>query len=532
MVLLPGSDIYIASDLHLGEGWLDKQQRYSRLETFFYDNEFQNFVQAILYEQSKRERLCTLVLNGDIFDFLSVVRVPEPVEARKWGLRISKSEKKFGLDSTEQKAEWKMARILHGHRGFVVALVELLAAGNAVVIVRGNHDLELHWDAVQRRFLNQITKLAEEEGYASKGEELLERVAFRQWFYYEPGRFFIEHGNQYEASNAIRFQLNPILPAEQHAHRKESLDYPMGSMFVRYLYNKLKLLDPFSTQFVTLEQYVRLTYNHNLLDLARTGVSHLPFFMRAIKDARIFELHGMAPVKEKHESAMDALGEESGLSDKLRVIESWMSHPAGATKYALLKELLKPALRGFLVFIVVVLVCVEAWFLIFAAIQHTAALAGGVIAKATLTGVLVLSTIIALFLIYSFLKRALHQRGDPSVLHCYERAEQIAELLDVPCVSMGHTHTADHRHLKNRRGTYTNTGTWIPRPGPWDAVKPKARQFTFARIQGTSMDLLRWADAKRIWEPVTLLEEYRASTFEKLLTDTGDPDRSAGADDV
>ncbi|HIN85456.1 MAG TPA: hypothetical protein EYN06_03165 [Myxococcales bacterium] len=535
MVLLPHSDIYVVSDLHLGEGWQENKQRYSRLETFFYDNEFRNFIHAILYKQSERSKPCTLVLNGDIFDFLSVVRVPNAEESRKWGLRISRSEQKFGLDTRAAKAEWKMARILRGHRNFVVALAELLAAGNAVVVVRGNHDLELHWDVVQQRFMNEVAKIAEEEGFVSRGETLLPNIAFRQWFYYEKNRFYIEHGNQYEATNAVRFVLNPVLPLERRQVGGGTLDYPMGSLFVRYLYNKLKLLDPFSTHFVTLAQYIRLTYSHNLLDLVRTGVFHFPFFLRAIKDARVFEKQGMQSIQAKHEANMQSLGRESGLGDKLAQIEQLMSRPAGTTKPALLKEMLKPALRAALFFLAVALTFVCTWFLLFATIQQADVLSGSLLAdvgKSVLTGILVLTTLLFLFLSFSFLKRGLHRKKDPTVSDCFSRAESIAELLDVPFVSMGHTHTADHRLFSRRNGCYINTGTWIPHPGPWDTIKSNARQFTFARLADNDMELLRWDDATRCWEAVTLLEDYTPSALERLLADPDRSEGSSGADDV
>jgi len=311
------------------------------------------------------------------------------------------------------------------------------------------------------------------------------------------------------------------------------LDYPMGSLFVRYLYNKMKLLDPFATQFVTLEQYLRITYNHNLLDLLRTGILHFPFFFRAIKDARVFELQGLGPVKEEHAARMKELAETSPAGEKVYELERLMSRPAGATKYKLLKELLRPVVRGVLTFSGMALLSIVCWFFIFAGIQH--AFPQGLLAKASLLGILAVVTVVGLFLAFSFVNRALHKRRDPTIDQCYDRAERIANILDVPLVSMGHTHTADVRAFRRRPGAFANTGTWIPHPGPWDSVRPKARQFTFVRIRGHNLELLRWNDPKDVWEPVTLLEEYSPSALERLLAESEHLDRagvSPGAEDA
>jgi hypothetical protein len=284
-----------------------------------------------------------------------------------------------------------------------------------------------------------------------------------------------------------------------------------------------------------LGQYIRLSYSHNLLDLVRTGVFHFPFFLRAIKAAPVFDTPDIEAVRERHEGHLDRLSKEDQLGEKLHDIEAMMSRPVGTTKYALLIELSKPARRAFLFFVAFALALVCAWFLLFTTIQESEVFSGSLLAdvgKAFLTGGFVLASVVALFLAFSFLKRSLYRRRDPSVSDCYLRAEAIAELLDVPCVSMGHTHVADHRLFQRRHGSYINTGTWIPHPGPWDTIKPNARQFTFARIEGSQMDLLRWDDATRGWDAVTLLEEYRPSTLERLLTDSDSGDRAAGAEDV
>ncbi|MFT5434906.1 MAG: UDP-2,3-diacylglucosamine pyrophosphatase LpxH [Myxococcota bacterium] len=530
MAIPAGNDVYIVSDMHLSEGWLPEQQRYSRLETFFYDGEFRNFVRAIIANSRARDSRATVVLNGDVFDFLAIVRVPNETTLDERGLQISGVEREFGLGTTEDKAIWKMERILAGHARFVLALAELVAAGHYLVVIRGNHDAELFWPGVQAEFRRAIVEKATEHGLMLRLETLDERMVFHQWFYYEPGRFYLEHGNQYEASNAFRYVLNPVLPPEYHPRRQMMLDYPMGSLFVRFLYNKMKLLDPFTTHFVTLEQYIRITYHHNFMDLFRTGTLHFPYFFRAIREARVFEEQGMAPVKQAHDEAMATLAEESGVGDKIEELQSLMSRPVGTTKYNVLKQMLRPVVRGGFTFLGITLASVLSWFYIFSLIQDSHWLSQGVLGKASLLAILAVVTVVGLFLGFSFVNRALHRSPDPTTGAMFSAAERISKLLGVPLVSMGHTHGVDLRPFEHD-GYYSNSGTWIPHPGPWDTLTSKARQFTFVQIRGDEMQIRRWNDPANRWESVPLLEDYRPTTLERLLSEDSHPKESPRVSD-
>ena len=132
-------------------------------------------------------------------------------------------------------------------------------------------------------------------------------------------------------------------------------------------------------------------------------------------------------------------------------------------------------------------------------------------------------TFIGLFLGFSFVNRALHRGSDPGDDDIFNIAQQIAKILNVPCVSMGHTHAAELRRFDG--GCYANSGTWIPHPGPWDTLTPGARQFTFVTIIDTQMELHRWNPASGKAEHVLLLDDYRPTTLERLLTEDREPAR-------
>src|SRR5213082_1529774 len=86
-----------------------------------------------------------LILNGDIVDFVAITLVPkEPVL-----FEISREERALGLAPTEPKCVWKLRRTAERHPAVFDALAHFVHRGNSVRIIRGNHDSEWRWPAVQ-----------------------------------------------------------------------------------------------------------------------------------------------------------------------------------------------------------------------------------------------------------------------------------------------------------------------------------------------------------------------------------------------
>ncbi|OGR09357.1 MAG: hypothetical protein A2341_01965 [Deltaproteobacteria bacterium RIFOXYB12_FULL_58_9] len=66
-------DLIVLSDLHLGEGSSGRPRRHLPMEDFFYDNELCRLLEHLRWEYEPSRLV--LVLNGDIFDFLTGVDV-------------------------------------------------------------------------------------------------------------------------------------------------------------------------------------------------------------------------------------------------------------------------------------------------------------------------------------------------------------------------------------------------------------------------------------------------------------------------
>lgn len=521
----PAEDLYVFSDLHLGEGWSPETRRHSRLESFFYDQEFANLVDRILVDAMARRSRVRLILNGDVFDFLAVLRLPDHQELRREGFRLQRIEHRVGLASSARKSAWKMSVILRGHPVFFRSLLRAVRRQAKVTIIRGNHDVELFWPEVQERFFHDLAAQAEQEGFDDVSEATLrESIDFQDWFYYEPGRAYVEHGHQYEPSNSFSYNLYPVQPAHLTGAESDTLDYPTGSHFVRHVFNRIKQVDPFSTYFVSWERYLWLVGRASFFDILRILTLHVPFLMRALRTARFFELHGMEHVARVHEERMVATAAAKNMPlATVRAIDDLMVEPVGKTKYSLMQEVMRPVFRTFATVVALTLLSIASWFFVFNVIQSTGWIADNLLTKASFMAILAVVSVFGVF--YAFLRvhRRLSATPDPFGDFYRERAERIAELVDVPFVTMGHTHGPDLRPFRRRKGFYGNTGTWIANPSPWDMLKSKARQFTFIRLRGVEPELLRWDDAAARWEVVPLLEDYIPSPLERLIREDDRP---------
>ena len=156
-----GTDLIVLSDLHLGQGLRKDEPRYVPTEDFFHDLQFAHFLEHLQQRYRDDPKMLKLVLNGDTFDFLTITATPDEDEASRRGFSVSATEQKFGLNPTALKSVYKLDVIVNGHREFFQALSRFVAAGFEVEILRGNHDLELHFSDVQERIIDH---LAEFEG--------------------------------------------------------------------------------------------------------------------------------------------------------------------------------------------------------------------------------------------------------------------------------------------------------------------------------------------------------------------------------
>ncbi len=501
-------DLVVLSDMHLGEGKIADVPRYSPTEDFFHDQTFARFLGYLHHRYRDDPSRLLLVLNGDTFDFLTITRVPDEAEAHQRGFKLHSAERKFGLNPSEAKSLYKLDLIVSGHQGYFAALAQFVGSGFRVEILRGNHDLELYYDAVRERLLEHLVRLDDR----LEMETARERVTFHQWFYLEPGRLYIEHGNQYDESNSIRYPLRPVLSAQKRWRKEEGklLDYPLGSIFVRFFYNRVRWIDPYTPRLLSFEQYLDFVRRYNFFDLWRVFRDHYPHFVAALGPMTTTgSSRSSAQDDARQEEAFDKLADESIHGDLYRKLNDEKIYPAAATKPALFKEMVAPLVRRVMWLGVFAFAALFIWLLILQAIDKIP----WITANAFLMSLFAVLTLGGAIWIWIHFQRKLRRRKDVHREVMAERASEIARIVDVPLVLMGHTHLVDYRQVNNGHTIYANSGTWTSVNNPWNRIMRDARRLTFLYVQGDAVELCRWNDdASRIDDvPLFHLEDERFS---------------------
>jgi UDP-2,3-diacylglucosamine pyrophosphatase LpxH len=482
-------DLAVVSDLHLGEGIQSAEHRYVPNEDFFYDTQFSRFLEELKRRYGGRPEALKLVLNGDTFDFLTVTSIPNDEEAESRRFRVSSFERKFGLNPSAKKSVYKLDRIVCGHLGFFTALSGFVADGFYVEIIRGNHDLELFFPEVRRRLMEHLSLLDERLNLRT----VEERVSFHDWFYLEPGRVYIEHGNQYDAGNSIRYPFHPILPLKHRTSEKDRiLDYPLGAIFVRFFYNRVRLLDPYSPRIVSFDHYLSFVKRYNLFDVWKVYKDHYPHFAAALGSAPNVGSAG-ADEEENAREKVDFESRADGMisQDMLERLSALKISPMSASKANVVKEMVSAVMRRGYRFALLAFVAIFLWVGVLQLIDKIP----GITVNAFLTALFAVATLAGAMTIWIHLDRKLRKKegiSDPSKMP--RTAENIARIAGVRMVLFGHTHMVDVRRVDNGRVVYANSGTWTAVDNPWSRFVRDARRFTFLHVTGDDVSLLRWND--------------------------------------
>jgi UDP-2,3-diacylglucosamine pyrophosphatase LpxH len=233
----------IISDLHLCEAQPINPKyplwKKYKTEEFFFDNDFREFLREIEIKAGAEK--VELILNGDIFDFDSVLKIPtDPL------FRVDWLERKRGLHSRSERSVFKFRTILEDHPIFVESLREFLIKGHRVVIIFGNHDLELHFPEVQEELINQL----------NLPNACHTRLRFVDWFYISNQDTLVEHGNQYDPYCLCEDPVHPFC----RGYNFIFLRLPFGNLACRYILNGLGFFNPHvdSNYIMTMGEYIRI----------------------------------------------------------------------------------------------------------------------------------------------------------------------------------------------------------------------------------------------------------------------------------
>ena len=202
--------ILVISDIHLGAGAIIHGKR-NLLEDFHYDEELVDFLDY--YSKGEYEgREVELIINGDLLDFLAVPFV-HFFEDEFW---------------SEKAALEKLEMILKAHPEVIEALNHFISQKNKkIVYIIGNHDAELVFSSLQKRFL---------ECFEEKNRERLEIFLDPSGEYLPCEGILIKHGHEYE----IAHQFHPQNSIVKDENGENYFIPPWGSYYVTRVINKFK----------------------------------------------------------------------------------------------------------------------------------------------------------------------------------------------------------------------------------------------------------------------------------------------------
>ena len=216
---MDGSTKIILSDLHLGAGSFGGA---NPLEDFRHDRQFYDFLMSLRDESETSGRPMDLIINGDFIEYLQV----PAVEVSDYDPRRQYPEDAY-RSTTEADAVLRTDLVIAGHRPVFEGLAGFLSERprRTVTVIKGNHDLQLHWPGVQERIREAL-------GAVGPRAPLL---TFAARSVLQDG-VYVEHGNQYgDPLNSLDDFENPVDP-----RRPDRLKTPVGSRFVIEFFNHVE----------------------------------------------------------------------------------------------------------------------------------------------------------------------------------------------------------------------------------------------------------------------------------------------------
>jgi len=407
-----------------------------------------------------------LVIGGDFVDFtgMSVTAVPGTVETEP-----TEEERSHGLGSAWDHTLAKIGLVFEHHRPVMQALADFLAAGNSLVIVRGNHDVEWHWRVVQRDFRRRLARLA---------PVTRAQIRFAPWFYYEEGIVYVEHGHQYDAACSYEHLLYPVSPSDPRRTARSLAD-----VLLRYVARPTPGMHEGGHETATVLDYLRFGSRlgaGGLLALARRFAAANGVLLRTWREP----LGGAASwVKRVNERRLRALGRAYRISaERLRGLARLQRAPSTQSLRAILQS-----------------VMLDQVLLVLGGVALAA------LALALLPWRLALPSAGAVVVLLEVARRAsLRQRAlDPSAI-LRESSARVAKLFPAAFIVMGHTHLPEMGPSAERT-TYVNLGAWAPEQTFGDQSLPlQASQSHFVLVQnGTtiSAELRTWdGEAPRLFD--------------------------------
>lgn len=363
------------------------------------------------------------MIAGDLVDFVGMSVSPA---SSQLDTELNDEEQVHGLGSSVDHTLAKLRQVAEHHRAVFSAIARFVAAGNSLVVVRGNHDVDFHWEPVQRAFRDALADHAEIQAGS---------VELADWFYYEEGRVFIEHGHQYDEYCSYDHLLHPVLPSDPRRSYRS-----LSDILLRYVVRPTRGMREAGHEAMTALGYFGFGVRLGVRGLLGLG-SRFAVAVGALFGLRREHLSDAARwVQAEHERKMKLLAEARNISLlKLRALASLQRPPVTRSLLGIVAGVMLDR---------VALGLMAAGLLVWA-----------LAANWTLTFAAVLGVALASLWTLGWLLRRTRGALDASD-SLREGAQRVAKLFPAAFIVMGHTHLPEVHQADEGAATYVNLGAW------------------------------------------------------------------------
>jgi hypothetical protein len=205
---------------------------------------------------------------------LGINKTPEELRSS-----VTRLEGKHGLNTSETKSVWKLSLVINSHPDLFGALALWIGRGNRIIMVKGNHDLELYWPAVRNLFrltiAGHLARLKKESVEKVLEKEIIPLLSFADNKLIIDGSIHVEHGHIYD--KFCRSIGGPL------SANSEDINIPFGSFFNIYLLNHIELISRQNLKNILFEKSTLhpVTLGRHFLGI-RVIFSHVPLLFTSI----------------------------------------------------------------------------------------------------------------------------------------------------------------------------------------------------------------------------------------------------------
>lgn len=453
-------NLLVISDLHLGSDLIDAVHGADTpaLRTLArLDHDLAAFL-AYYTAHRRDDRSWRLVIAGDLIDFIGMAVLPSPGEVQT---EATREEREHGLGGAEDHAVAKLRRVVARHALVFRRLAAFVAAGHRLVLVRGNHDVDLHWAAVQAELRTRLARLRPDDA-TEPVESFDARIELSPWFHWVEGVAFVEHGHQYDTYCSFDHLMHPVSPRDPRRTVQA-----LSDVLLRHIVRPTAGLGEDGHEAMTALDYLRFGLS---LGVAGCGRLFLRFARAILALLALWRDHASRSaraIRAEHEHHMEVLADltHSGL-ERLRSLAALQVPPVTRTFAGVLRSVMLDRVL---------------WTL-----AHSLGALALVIFFPRLLGVaLVIGALVSWGVGLRVMRR--YRVLDPGD-ELKRRAAKVALLFPSAFVVMGHTHLPVRERMQNG-GTYVNVGTWASE----GEHEPPCTHLVIRRgADGPVAELLRW----------------------------------------